>query len=293
MHNRVYQLIYSFHMPLFMTLSGYFSSGILDGRNNLGKRFRQLLVPALVWGLICLLCGIHQLNFWFLWCLFVCSLVCTLLFRWLRPWMAVAAVAVGGFLLFPLLSAVPYVSSWKVDFMLPFFIVGMFMRKRVQPRWWMAAVAWMLFVGCLLGWQEEYLWYFSRPQWFNYKEMVLQGASLTFDVHSLVCYLYRFLTGLSGSAALIFTFTLLGQREGPNWLRSVSTWGAYTLEIYILQSFLIEVNLFGIAIHGTSLTAYLLATAMALATVAVSVGVAWLAEQNRWVGQLFFGKQPV
>ena len=47
----VYLFIYSFHMPLFMMISGYFSISSLSMRiwPFLKKKFIQLLLPCLTW----------------------------------------------------------------------------------------------------------------------------------------------------------------------------------------------------------------------------------------------------
>jgi fucose 4-O-acetylase-like acetyltransferase len=51
----IFQTIYSFHMPLFMMVSGYFaaSSMSLPAKVFFPKKFRQLLLPCLSWGIVC------------------------------------------------------------------------------------------------------------------------------------------------------------------------------------------------------------------------------------------------
>lgn len=80
--NYIFRYIYSFHMPLFMAISG-----ILSGINynttslfkEIKKKAKQLLLPFLSWTLISVLIGkdtfINYIKypdhgFWFLWCLF-------------------------------------------------------------------------------------------------------------------------------------------------------------------------------------------------------------------------------
>lgn len=49
----VYIYIYSFHMPLFMILSGYFSFNSLNSKimlKGIINRFKQLIIPTLFWG---------------------------------------------------------------------------------------------------------------------------------------------------------------------------------------------------------------------------------------------------
>ena len=88
-NDHLWNLIYSFHMPAFMAISGYFAyrpSGLGGANyvvNTLFRRFRQLVVPFLLWTVISLV--IHQdftlssissiilypdYGLWFLWVLF-------------------------------------------------------------------------------------------------------------------------------------------------------------------------------------------------------------------------------
>lgn len=51
----LFDFVYSFHMPLFMFLSGYVASltverNLNEGRNFLAKKARTLLIPFISWG---------------------------------------------------------------------------------------------------------------------------------------------------------------------------------------------------------------------------------------------------
>lgn len=85
MTNSIWQFIYSFHMPLFMVLSGY-TLGILNNKTAnifavMKKRAIQLLLPFFSWALLTALFQNDMLSFfktivnptnglWFLWVLF-------------------------------------------------------------------------------------------------------------------------------------------------------------------------------------------------------------------------------
>lgn len=81
LNNHVYNYIYSFHMALFMFISGYCSKKI--GIQVIKDRFIQLIIPFLVWSLIKFAyrndCNILQMiihptdSLWFLWVLFFIS----------------------------------------------------------------------------------------------------------------------------------------------------------------------------------------------------------------------------
>ncbi len=87
--NPLWLFIYSFHMPLFMSLVGYFSSSLLNYsiKGALIKRFRELIIPAITFTTIYVTFGIFDVHsiksyisrliydFWFLKSAFVCSLL--------------------------------------------------------------------------------------------------------------------------------------------------------------------------------------------------------------------------
>lgn len=94
--NTFYSIIYSFHMPLFMIISGYLSSTKTDGSIitlAVGK-FRRLIIPNISWGSIILISTSiltstpSLLNFiklpiscWFLSSLFCCSVAYAIAYK--------------------------------------------------------------------------------------------------------------------------------------------------------------------------------------------------------------------
>lgn len=102
----VYRIIYSFHMPLFMIISGYFATSALQlpFKDFIKKKFFQLIVPSVTWGLLNLILiilyrlykGENLLNniyniannsFWFLKSLFLCFFIAYIgNLQTKRPW---------------------------------------------------------------------------------------------------------------------------------------------------------------------------------------------------------------
>lgn len=79
-HNIVFRYIYSFHMPLFMFVSGFLSYKPQTTWYSVKKRFFQLMLPFISWGMVGCIIETDQ-NFinvifypdkglWFLWTLF-------------------------------------------------------------------------------------------------------------------------------------------------------------------------------------------------------------------------------
>ena len=56
-HNAVFRYIYSFHMPLFMCVSGFVSYKPDIKWQTVQKRFRQLIIPFLAW--VAVSCCVH------------------------------------------------------------------------------------------------------------------------------------------------------------------------------------------------------------------------------------------
>lgn len=147
-HSIVYQTIYSFHMPLFMMLSGYFAESSMDieWKGFFTKKFRQLLLPCISWGILCwlvitsgLIKGVFHLrlkelftgwlglidNFWFLKSCFICYTLSWLCYRCGR-YRSIAIVVVWFLCTLQ--------GRFHLDMMFPCFIVGMYLRKNENMR---------------------------------------------------------------------------------------------------------------------------------------------------------------
>lgn len=85
-NNIVFRYIYSFHMPLFMCISGFVCFHQKNSLKTIKKRFCQLMIPFISWSII--LCCIDKGNtyiydyflhpdwsLWFLWALFFITII--------------------------------------------------------------------------------------------------------------------------------------------------------------------------------------------------------------------------
>lgn len=136
------QFIVSFHMPLFMLVSGYFAYSSLKKEfwSVLFGKFRQLIVPSVLWYII--VAGMAMVwhaaftlqrlsdissalfsSYWFLKSLFMCYLILligNLLYR-----INHSLIGVYGLLIWFLAEQLNYVSTIS---MLPFFLAGFALR---------------------------------------------------------------------------------------------------------------------------------------------------------------------
>lgn len=197
------------------------------------------------------------------------------------------------FLLFPVLCKIPYIRSYKVDFMLPFFMLGLFVRTKSQMVESRSALClwFLLFVCGLVFWRLDHIWYMSYPSWFPVKEMVLNHVFF-FDVSNLGKVLYRMFVGSSGSLFFISLFFHLGNVGVCKGLfDKVGRFGVYTLHVYILQTFLVELNVFNVHFSAQSvLPKTLQAIIISIFVTIVSIAIAMILEKNRFVDRFLFGK---
>lgn len=92
--NIFFRLIYGFHMPLFMVMSGYLFWNSLQKytlKEGIISKLKGIMIPCAVWGLITYLCDIFIFHYnivslyeyfdytfysnWFLWAVFYCSIL--------------------------------------------------------------------------------------------------------------------------------------------------------------------------------------------------------------------------
>ena len=226
-----FQIIYSFHMPLFMMLSGYFatSSMKLGGAEFLTKKFRQLLLPCLSWGILCwlvissgLIEGRFDLeigelftggwlglkdNFWFLKSCFICYVL---------AWICKRAgkyqyVAFSGAWLLCSMQG-----HFNLSMMFPSFVFGMMLREKNAIEQILYKYRWLIVVIflCML----VYRIYFDDNQ-----------------------YIVKLILGLSGAYSC---YSLFKDGENVLMLKPVSSIfyrvGEKTLGIYVMQAITLE-----------------------------------------------------
>ena len=249
--NPLYRFIYSFHMSLFMMISGFFSSSVL--KNNvssfLKKKIMQLLYPCITWGgiLFFIINGyrflyndtseftIPQLltdfywysDFWFLKSCFLCFCLFYFgakLFKSIWLW---------GFVTL-LLSQFLFI--FQVSFMYPAFFIGILLKKydSVMP----ALIKYRWLVWSLFGLFSLFL---TKDVWIS-----CHGISLDISDHMLksllvifVLRLFRMIIGILGALSFIILFrNITKSLDSYRVIKSFCSYGRYTLEIYVIHSVL-------------------------------------------------------
>ena len=269
-----YLYIYSFHMPLFMMISGMFvhhelgagSSYLSHLRCSLPEygrlllvRARQLLLPCVAWGVLMslgnliqpLINGTHidksllstfYTNFWFLKALFLCFALwytSQLLLR--RRWLVfVVSIVVSQF-----------ITEWTTQWMYPSFALGAYLGSHMDAlranRKRIALVCLTLGGLLLIGWGKQH---FLIPSVYRYAELSTPEL-----LHAIGMRLYRYMVNFTLSLGFIALFlgidhrlSTLNSKLSTSFNFQLSTFnylakfGQMTLGIYIIHSLIIIVR---------------------------------------------------
>lgn len=145
-HNLFFRLIYSFHMPLFLSISGYFTYKPKYDSLLISKRFIQLLVPFVIWAFISPLLLTGSFNsyatlkallypdngLWFLYNIFVYSTLFNISEKMSDKYIIKQEViiCVFSFILFGAMATFKTkFNCTQLCWYFPFFAIGYYIRK--------------------------------------------------------------------------------------------------------------------------------------------------------------------
>lgn len=232
--NSLYEFIYSFHMPLFMMLSGMFAEKSLsiDILSFIKKKTTQLLVPA--FSTIAIVCVFYYLfskhpsfgfflseiigGMWFLKCLFACYLYCYLFHKITKKfWLMAFLSAVCIFI-------VPKGDFLRINYFYICFLVGLILKRNYEIVHKHINVITIVAIAyfCCFG-------NIGEPPKF-----------VQFDIKLLLKLPMYLATGISGSVAVLGMSYYLEQLFNGVVIRQCCKIGTYTLGMYCIQTVLLE-----------------------------------------------------
>lgn len=300
-HNPIWKFIYSFHVPLFMIMSGYFfsSSLKLPFGDFINKKAIQLILPVLSWYVIlCILNScinsiinkeitlkydLHGLlsSFWFLKSLF-CSyvivyislkLIKNKLFACLLSCLVFCLTPLGGFA--------------AINFLLPFFWVGFFFQKHRlniennMPLLW--SISLVLFIVSLVFWNADYTIYKCPIELLSFKP-------LNFALDSFLVMLFRFFIGLMGSSFFILSIHFVQKKyDNSPLLDKLCIIGKQTLGVYLIQTIIFEVFFYALSLRFSSLFVNTLSPLLAFVILGLCLLVIKAIEKSRYAKLFLLG----
>ena len=242
---RLYAFIYSFHMPLFMLLCGYFvSARAMQGSFGmlLMTKAKQLLLPSVTCAVIC--CIYLYLarncvsfrdeiigNSWFLKVLFVYYAIFYLLKH----------TRIKDEIILPiscvLLFVIPGGATLQINLLWPFFVCGYLLRKySVLDKF---GFSWGYAIGFVLLFIASY----SLQRNLDIPNYVPINIETLYGQWYII--LLRYVVGFSGSLAAIALISIIYKHFGTSsiLLSKIAKYGQWTLGVYVLQTILV-INVF-------------------------------------------------
>lgn len=153
--NYLFIFIYSFHMPLFIFISGYFfdHEKRIEMKLLVPKKIRRLLLPHFSFSIVLVSIvilfypifnsviydGNHISHYkiyhvvltslWFLWCVFFCSVVVGFIFNYIsKPWLICFLLCISLLCVYNYLPNKIF-KDLQLVIQLPFFLLGMFYKE--------------------------------------------------------------------------------------------------------------------------------------------------------------------
>lgn len=293
--NPVFLFIYSIHMPLFMTVCGFFSGSVMElsFKDFIVKKGRQLLLPAIVFWLpiaigvwlksgISMLPQSFDLGYWFLKCAFLCFLLFYVVARAVRPLWARVLITLAISL---------FIIPFQMDRMFPYFLFGILVRKYYHHvkkySGTVALISGLIFLYCEVTLEVGVL--------ASAKFSTVRVAFANGDGWLTLSYFLRSVgTGAVGSIFFISLFEYLSTliSAGP-WSRKIASWGSKTLGIYLLQTLFIEIlPKYLDPIQGMDFILYTFVVTPLISALVLVVCLACikLLERSRWLSFLLLGR---
>lgn len=299
-NNHVWNLIYSFHMPAFMALSGWLT---FRGANNVDckkflqttlRRARQLLVPFLLWSLLSAIffkkasisaflnmIVYPDTSFWFLWVLFWISFI----FKGTQLLSRLFKINENILIIFAclLLIGLMVLTDTRVfgfqfiSYYFLFFSVGYFVHKWNLADMKSFIVMLLVVLWAILGW----FWSMhSLPSWFPHVKHIPA---------SLLQYAYRGLTAIIAVVAILCSSHAMFNKSGKFnlWMAKLGnvSLGLYTVHLLLISTI---AKLIMRILPGASDIAYVaIVFAVAFASAYLIV---ILLSKNKFTGRLLLGK---
>ena len=253
----LFLIIYTFHMPLFMLISGI-ASGSSLGRYNFVSlaitKVRTLVIPIIIWSVLgsmtfFLIQSIFEKSFslqdfikyslrgavdpssvlWFPWILFVTNLA---------AWLALSItkkygiwVLISSVLIVWLLPINSYFGLFQMKWLYPFFILGLLISKYghylQKNEFAIVLVSVSSFVVLVPFWKREYSIYISQMEFDSNNFFEYLGS-----------YIFRYSIAILGSVACIGIIRIIGKYHRMGLLAKL---GIASMGIYCLQTFLVMI----------------------------------------------------
>ena len=301
--NRVaWNIIYSFHMAAFFTISGYVSYKENPSWTILPKRAKQLLLPFVSWSLLGLIIG-NRLNlnsiteiilrpdcsYWFIYVLFVINLLFLIvnsLGKIIHNQDIALSIGILSLVLIMVVTEFRFYVFQFISLYFGFYVLGYWLKKYSFQ--FIPKIGSHLFnvVICVLG-----LVWFALAIFWKMHEVPTPLQSFDFLPASILTYSYRYLTALVGSIFFIGLAMITMNNANNTIIQWLVYLGKISLGIYIIHLFVssclgsLYINLY------SSDTSFLFVASDFFIKLMISILAVQVIEKIPYISLLFLGKQ--
>ncbi len=259
--NVIFRVIYSFHMPLFMFLSGAAATYSSKPMNFefIKKKFYALVIPFISWGLLSfylndnyrymsLFTHIKRIvvapdyGLWFLWVLFLnfCALACMkYLTKWLHlysyplVWLALFIIPTGKY-------GIGHM-RWHLPFVVAGYLIYAYRDRLMRYRRVALAFSVVAFPLLVVSWRRlnvpGYMdWFETRLIAHGWARLEI-GNLITIHVNQWVTLFYKYLVPFVGIGFVYWFFSLPFQKKLYPFFAFL---GLYTLDIYVTHIYFLR-----------------------------------------------------
>lgn len=303
--NVIFKVIYSFHMPLFMLVSGYLFAYSVEKRTwaeLLRNRVNSLLIPIFTWSVIPLVvktteqaASNQMIGFMYILNTYITTTISNLWFLWAVFWCSTAVIFVrqcfndskwvyfGGWLLTFIIPDVFGLHLYK--FMYPFFIAGYLYNKeggisKLKTIYENNVVLLLMAVVYAV-----LLLFYNRDAY-----IYTTGYSLLCEtpLKQLGIDLYRCCIGFIGSAFVLLMIYRFFPVFNGAVKRTIGYLGANTLGIYIISNYLFSYVVARVTSNLPQIN-YAITVIEAVVVLTVSLSITSGLKKCKLLNQLLFG----
>lgn len=311
--NVLFKVIYSFHMPVFMMISGYLFYYTMQNHSNkevLLSRITRFLIPIFSWNGLFLIFHfathfihhniiLHDFisvnlktemsnyfrssfqTIWFLWAILWCSLIVMISNRLFKDSIIIYILV---FLLTFIIPDSFNISLYK--YMYPFFIIGYFYCKNKEAVYKILQKInsiYLLLVGCLI--------YLFLMQFYNNSSYIYTSGYTIIGRNALTQIaidIYRLIVGLFGGISLIVIVNKLFKFETFSKEDIITKLGINSLGIYIVSCYLF---IFVQKLTTNLSINYIVSLFETIVVLIVSYLIIYFLKKNRIANILLLGKR--
>ena len=305
LYNPVFSFIYSFHMPLFMLISGYlffFSTRNKTAKELIIAKAKQILIPLFCWSFVSLIVHIikilagvstHKISLvwifqtilsgfwggpWFLWAIWWCSLIVIIGRKFFSD------SSLFYFAVWMTMFFIPDDNNTAVyKFMLPFFILAYLFNKfdlttRLKK----------IYSHKAFGFSALFAFLLLLPH-YNFDSFIYTSGYYILDkniVYQLHNDCFRFVIGLVGSIAVMCIVHAFMDAFPQGVNNATAYIGSCSMGIYLVSNYIFDEVLKYFPISGLN---YLYTTVETICILGISLLITWLLKKNKITNMLFLG----